>query len=81
MKTEKEREIEWKNGYHTLKNDTKIKIIDMSMTHLMNTIRLFGSDGYDISDLKREVESREHRKALKTKSKELCDSSCNSYRN
>lgn len=81
MKTKEERKMEWKNGYHTLKDDTKIEIINMAMTHLINTIKVFGINEYDISDLKREIESREHRKALIMKGKELCDSSCNSYKN
>ena len=78
MKTKEKRKTEWENGYPTLEDNTKIEIMNMTTTHLINTIKLFKANKYDVSNLEQEVESREHKKTLRTKGKELCDSSCNS---
>lgn len=53
-------EESWQEGLHVTQEGDEIKIKDMSISHLKNTIKYF--DGYDTSPLEKELSKRSKKK-------------------
>jgi hypothetical protein len=53
-----EREKLWEEGYHITKNREKLRLKEMTTSHLKNTISYFKELEYDTSPLEKELKSR-----------------------
>ncbi len=49
-------ENQWKSGYHTTQDGTRILLSGMTLQHLINSIRYFA--GYDVGPFKEEIMRR-----------------------
>ena len=52
-----EREESWESGYHKTSDDMEIKLSEMTVLHLQNTIKYFQGN-HDTSPLEKELKSR-----------------------
>jgi len=52
-----ERESSWESGYHKTSDERKIRLSNMTISHLKNTINYFQYD-HDVSTLEKELKSR-----------------------
>lgn len=55
---EMEIEQNWNKGVHEMKNGKTIKIKDMTLSHLLNTIKYFKERSFDVSKLEKELKNR-----------------------
>lgn len=58
IEEQQQREAQWADGEHTTSAGKVIKLTDMPLPHLQNTINKFDAAGYDTTPLQEELKGR-----------------------